>query len=210
MKIAIFLFDGVTALDAVGPYESLSRLPTTEIVFVGKAIGPVRTGNRFLALNADRAISDMTDADIVIVPGGLGDGLTAIVSDAETRDWLRDIDRRTIWTCAVCTGSLVLGAAGLLRGRRGATHWRARNALDQFGAEYCNDRVVFDDKYVTSAGVSAGLDMGLELCERIAGRELAEAVELSMQYDPKPPFGTGRFEDATPERIGLVENTLRK
>lgn len=204
MRILIYLFDGVTALDAVGPYESLSRLPEVEICFVGRRTGPIRTGDGFLALQADRAIDGETEADMLIVPGGERNAVRRELEDAQLKAWIAAIDAGTSRTCSVCTGTLILAAAGLLNGRRAATHWGARDYLKHFGAAYSAERVTQSGKYWTSAGVSAGIDLGLRLCAQIAGREIAEAVQLSMEYDPEPPFAAGSFADATPERLALV------
>jgi len=204
MRILIYLFDGITALDAVGPYESLSRLPEVEIGFVARRAGPVRTGDDFLSLHADSGIDKEAAADMLIVPGGQSDSVRRELGDEALRDWLKVLDAVTARTCSVCTGSLILGAAGLLNGRRAATHWGARDFLSRFGATYSGQRITEDGKYLTSAGVSAGIDLGLGLCAEIAGRETAEAVQLSMEYDPEPPFAAGSFDDATPERIAAV------
>ncbi|HEX9948403.1 MAG TPA: DJ-1/PfpI family protein [Allosphingosinicella sp.] len=204
MRILIYLFDGVTALDAIGPYESLSRLPGVGIRFVGRRAGPVRTGDGFLGLNADTGIDDESEADMLIVPGGKRHGVQRETADEALLAWLAALDAVSTRTCSVCTGSLILGAAGLLQGRRAATHWGAREYLSHFGATYSGERVTEDGKYLTSAGVSAGIDLGLRLCAEIAGREVAEAVQLSMEYDPDPPFAAGNFADATPERLAAV------
>jgi transcriptional regulator GlxA family with amidase domain len=204
MRILIYLFDGITALDAIGPYESLSRLPGVDIRFVGRRAGPVRTGDGFLALNADTGIDQESEADMLIVPGGKRNGVQREMGDEGLLTWLEALDSGTTRTCSVCTGSLILGAAGLLQGRRASTHWGAREYLGHFGATYSAERVTEDGKFLTSAGVSAGIDLGLRLCAEIAGREMAEAVQLSMEYDPDPPFQAGNFKDATPERLALV------
>ncbi|HEX8379596.1 MAG TPA: DJ-1/PfpI family protein [Allosphingosinicella sp.] len=204
MLILIYLYDGVTALDAVGPYESLSRLPGVEIRFVGRRAGPVRTGDGALALNADTGINDEIAADMLIVPGGRRAGVQREMGEERVLGWMAVLDTVTTRTCSVCTGSILLGAAGLLEGRRASTHWGARDYLGHFGATYSAERVTEDGKYLTSAGVSAGIDLGLTLCAEIAGREMAEAVQLSMEYDPKPPFDAGNFRDATPERLAMV------
>jgi transcriptional regulator GlxA family with amidase domain len=205
MRILIYLFDGITALDAVGPYESLSRLPEVEIGFVGRRAGPVRTGDGFLSLQADSGFDEEEAADLLIVPGGQRDAVRRELGDEGLRRWIAAIDAGTRRTCSVCTGSLILGAAGLLKGRRASTHWGARDHLGHFGATYSGERITGDGKYLTSAGVSAGIDLGLVLCAEIAGRETAEAVQLSMEYDPEPPFGdAGDFAAATPERIAAV------
>lgn len=204
MRILIYLFDGVTALDAIGPYESLSRLPGVEIRFVGRRPGPVRTGDGFLALNSDTGIDEESEADMLIMPGGKRHGVQREMGDEALLTWLAAVDAVTTRTCSVCTGSLILGAAGLLDGRRASTHWGAREYLGHFGATYSADRVTEDGKYLTSAGVSAGIDLGLVLCAEIAGPEMAEAVQLSMEYDPAPPFDAGNFRKATPERLAMV------
>ncbi|MEA3064896.1 MAG: hypothetical protein QOJ27_1342 [Sphingomonadales bacterium] len=204
MRILIYLFDGLTALDAIGPYESLSRLPEVEIGFVARRAGLVRTGDDFLSLNADSGIDEEDAADMLIVPGGQRDSVRRELGDEALRTWLAAIDATTTRTCSVCTGSLILASAGLLKGRRASTHWSAREYLPRFGATYSPERVTEDGKYMTSAGVSAGIDLGLTLCAEIAGRDIAEAVQLSMEYDPDPPFAAGNFAEATPERIALV------
>lgn len=210
LNILIYLFDGITALDAVGPFESLSRSKDINVTFVGRRAGSVRTGNGFLALTADRGIDDIKAADVLIVPGGHINGLREAFSDPELHAWIRQIDATSRLTCSVCTGSLILGAAGLLSGRQASTHWRAKDGLARYGAVYSPARITRDGKYVTSAGVSAGIDLGLTLCGELLGTEMAEAIELSMQYDPKPPYGTGDPElHATPERVRTVEETLR-
>jgi len=204
MRILIYLYDGVTALDAIGPYESLSRLPGVQIGFVGRRPGFVTTGDGFLGLSCDTGIEEERTADMLIVPGGRRAGVQSVMGDMALLQWLAATDATTKRTCSVCTGSLILGAAGLLEGRRASTHWGAREYLSPFGATYSSERVTEDGKYMTSAGVSAGIDLGLRLCAEIAGREMAEAVQLSMEYDPEPPFAAGNFKDATPERLAMV------
>ncbi|MCD7443293.1 DJ-1/PfpI family protein [Streptomyces lincolnensis] len=189
MQIAIVLFDRFTALDAVGPYETLGRLPGAETVFVAEGAGPVRTDKGDLALMADRAFAEVPHPDIVVVPGGPGQ--TPQMENGTLLDWLRAVDATSTWTTSVCTGSLLLAAAGLLRGRRATSHWLALDFLKRFGAEPAEERVVTDGKYVTAAGVSAGIDMGLTLLGRIAGDEHAQAVQLLTEYDPRPPYDAG-------------------
>ncbi|MEJ1200039.1 MULTISPECIES: DJ-1/PfpI family protein [unclassified Streptomyces] len=194
MQIAIVLFDRFTALDAVGPYEMLSRVPKAETVFVAERTGPVRNDSGSLALTADRTLADVPDPDVVVVPGGPGQDTQM---DNETLlDWLRTVDATSTWTTSVCSGSLLLAAAGLLTGRRATSHWLALNLLKQFGVEPTGERVVTDGKYVTAAGVSSGIDMGLALVGRIAGDEHAQAVQLLTEYDPRPPYDAGSPEKA--------------
>ncbi|MFE9613042.1 DJ-1/PfpI family protein [Streptomyces sp. NPDC006012] len=193
MQIAIVLYDRFTALDAVGPYDTLGRLPGAETVFVAERTGPVRNETGNLALTADRTLADVPDPDIVIVPGGPGQ--TPQMDNAVLLDWLRTADATSTWTTSVCTGSLLL-AAGLLDGRRATSHWLALDALTGFGVRPTGERVVFDGKYVTAAGVSSGIDMGLALLGRIAGDEQAQAVQLLTEYDPQPPYDAGSPEKA--------------
>ncbi|MFF7604080.1 DJ-1/PfpI family protein [Streptomyces parvulus] len=194
MQIAIVLFDRFTALDAVGPYETLGRLPDAETVFVAERTGPVRTDTGNLALTADRTLADVPAPDIVVVPGGPGQ--TPQMENEPLLDWLRTADTTSTWTTSVCTGSLLLAAAGLLRGRRATSHWLALEHLRRFGAEPTGERVVTDGKYVTAAGVSSGIDMGLTLLGRIAGDDHARAVQLLTEYDPQPPYDAGSPEKA--------------
>ncbi|WP_405867140.1 DJ-1/PfpI family protein [Streptomyces sp. NBC_00005] len=198
MQIAIVLFDRFTALDAVGPYETLGRLPDAETVFVAERTGPVRNESGNLALVADRTLAEVTAPDIVVVPGGPGQ--TPQMENTVLLDWLRTADATSTWTTSVCTGSLLLAAAGLLEGRRATSHWLALDFLKQFGAEPTGERMVSDGKYVTAAGVSSGIDMGLTLLGRIAGDEHAQAVQLLTEYDPQPPYDAGSPEKA-PARL---------
>ncbi|MFE2051637.1 DJ-1/PfpI family protein [Streptomyces sp. NPDC059459] len=194
MQTAILLFDRFTALDAVGPYETLGRLPDAETVFVAEQAGPVRTDTGNLALVADRTLAEVPAPDIVVVPGGPGQ--TAQMENGALLDWLRAADTTSTWTTSVCTGSLLLAAAGLLAGRRATSHWLALSFLERFGAEPTGERVVTDGKYVTAAGVSSGIDMGLTLLGRIAGDDHARAVQLLTEYDPQPPYDAGSPQKA--------------
>ncbi|GAA2938886.1 MULTISPECIES: DJ-1/PfpI family protein [Streptomyces] len=189
MQIAIVLFDRFTALDVVGPYEMLSRTPGAETVLVAERPGPVRNETGSLALTADRALTDVPAPDVVIVPGGPGQ--SAQMDDEVLLDWLRTADTTSTWTTSVCSGSLLLAAAGLLTGRRATSHWLALDLLRTYGADPTGERVVTDGKYVTAAGVSSGIDMGLTLLGRIAGDTHAQAVQLLTEYDPQPPYDAG-------------------
>ncbi|OQQ19332.1 glutamine amidotransferase [Streptomyces sp. M41(2017)] len=194
MQIAIVLYDRFTALDAVGPYETLGRLPDADTVFVAERTGPVRSDTGRLALIADKSLAEVSHPDVVVVPGGPGQG--AQMDNEVLLDWLRTADGTSAWTTSVCTGSLLLASAGLLEGRRATSHWLALDGLEKFGAEPTGERVVFDGKYVTAAGVSSGIDMGLTLLGRIAGDEHAQAVQLLTEYDPQPPYDAGSPEKA--------------
>lgn len=202
MKIAILIFDKLTALDAIGPYEVLSRLPEAELSFVAKEAGPKRTDTGALALTADLGLDQLTDPDIVLVPGG--EGNRPLLEDGEVLDWLRAAHQATTWTTSVCTGSLVLAAAGILRGKRATSHWAYRDQLREGGAEPVAERVVVDGKIVTAAGVSAGIDMALQLTALEFGDDLARAIQLGIEYDPEPPFDSGSPEKADPQLVELV------
>ncbi|MGW6255839.1 DJ-1/PfpI family protein [Streptomyces sp. NPDC055085] len=204
MQIAIVLYDRFTALDAVGPYETLGRLPDADTVFVAERTGPVRSDTGRLALTADKSLAEVPRPDIVVVPGGPGQG--AQMGSEVLLDWLRTADGTSAWTTSVCTGSLLLASAGLLEGRRATSHWLALDGLKEFGAEPTGERVVFDGKYVTAAGVSSGIDMGLTLLGRIAGDEHAQAVQLLTEYDPQPPYDAGSPEKAPAHLVDRFRN----
>jgi transcriptional regulator GlxA family with amidase domain len=189
MQIVFLLFDQITALDAIGPYEVLARLPAAKVIFAAPARGIVRTDNGFLGLAADAALDEVRAADILVVPGGFG--TRRLERDRRVLDWVRAIDETTTITASVCTGALVLGAAGLLRGRRANTHWAVRERLAEHGAIPTADRIVRDGKYATAAGVSAGIDLALALAIELAGEPLAQAIQLGIEYDPAPPLDCG-------------------
>jgi len=188
------LFEGITALDIVGPYEVLQRLPEADVKFVAESAGEVRTDNTFLALVADHARSEITSADVLVVPGGFA--TRALESDPDLLEWIRAIDATSTWTTSVCTGSMLLAAAGLLEGKEATTHWASLERLAEYGAIPTGRRVVEQGKIVTAAGVSAGIDMALTLAARIAGDEYAQGIQLGIEYDPQPPFDSGSLEKA--------------
>jgi len=203
MNIAIPLYDRFTALDAIGPYEVLSRLPGARVTFLASEAGPVRTDNGMLTVEAERSLAELPAPEIIVVPGGPGE--VGARAGEEMLEWLRGADRTSNWTTSVCTGSLILAAAGLLRGKRATSHWLAMDALAALGAEPTSERVVFDGKTVTAAGVSAGIDMALALAARLAGREVAEAIQLGIEYDPQPPFDAGSPQKAPAEVRARLE-----
>jgi putative intracellular protease/amidase len=209
MRTTILIFDGITALDAIGPYEVLSSVPGWEVQFAGPRAGEVRTGDGSLGLTADLALEqvDAAATDVLLVPGG--EGNRALMEDERLLDWVRELDRATTWTTSVCTGSLVLGAAGLLEGRRATGHWLYLDPLRAFGAEPTSERVVVDGKLITAAGVSAGIDMALDLVARAAGPEVAQAVQLGIEYDPQPPFDAGSPAKAPAAIVELVSTLSR-
>ena len=202
MKIAIPIFDRVTALDAVGPYEVLSRLPGAEVAFVSFEPGLQRTDTRMLALNADYALDDIPEPDVVLVPGGFG--TRALMHDERMLSWLRHAHETTTWTTSVCTGALLLAAAGLLDGLDATTYWSVRDMLAEFGARPVAERFVEQGKIITAAGVSAGIDMALHLAAHVAGPEVAQAIQLGIEYDPQPPFDAGSVEKADPRLVEAI------
>ena len=208
MDIAILLFDRLTALDAIGPYEVLQRLPGAQVRFVAAARGPVRTEQGMLGLIADFALDEVTSADLLLVPGGIG--TRPLVDDEPTLEWIRAVDAGSDWTTSVCTGSLLLGAAGLLAGKEATTHWRVLDLLRNFGATPVSRRVVEQGKVITAAGVSSGIDMALTLAAHIAGDEVAQAIQLGIEYDPQPPFDSGSVTKATPRIVDLARYGLKK
>ncbi|MFI7675995.1 DJ-1/PfpI family protein [Actinophytocola sp. NPDC049390] len=207
MRITILLFDRMAALDAIGPYEVLRYSENAEVVFVGKEKGEVRAGQGTLGLVADAALSDVRETDVVLVPGGPGQ--VDLMADDEVLSWLREIDKTSTWTTSVCTGSLVLAAAGLLAGRKATTHWLAQDQLPAFGVEAVAERVVFDGKYVTAAGVSAGIDMALTLVDRVAGNVAAQAIQLGLEYDPRPPYDAGSPSKAPSQMVASMRENSR-
>jgi putative intracellular protease/amidase len=202
MNIAILLYDRLTALDAIGPYEVLSRLPGATTKFVAAEPGEITTDNGMLTLAAKHSLAELPDPDVVVVPGGPGE--VAARAGEPVLEWLREAHEHTTWTTSVCTGSLILAAAGILDGKRATSHWLALGTLRELGAQPQTERVVFDGKIVTAAGVSAGIDMGLTLAAKIAGDQVAQAIQLGIEYDPQPPFDAGSPEKAPAEIVELL------
>jgi putative intracellular protease/amidase len=198
VQIAIVIFDRFTSLDAIGPYQVLSHLPGAEVVFVAERTGPVGDDSDALRLWASAVFADVSRPDIIVVPGGPGQADQ--MDGGPLQQWLLAADKHTRWTTSVCTGSLILAGAGLLDGRRATSHWLALDELQRLGASPASERVVFDGKYVTAAGVSAGIDMGLTLAGQVAGDTVAQSIQLGVEYDPQPPYDAGSPAKA-PEAI---------
>jgi transcriptional regulator GlxA family with amidase domain len=206
MQIAIPLFDRFTALDAVGPYQVLSALPGARVRFLGPEAGPIRTDNEMLTVVAEAPWEDAPDPEVLVVPGGVG--TRTLLDDERMLDWVRSVHRTSRFTTSVYTGSLVLAAAGLLDDVDAASHWLELDTLAALGANPTSERVVERGKVITAAGVASGIDMALQLAERIAGPEVAQAIQLAMEYDPQPPFDSGSPEKAPPEVVELVRSVV--
>jgi transcriptional regulator GlxA family with amidase domain len=191
IRIAIPVFDRMTALDAIGPYEVLQRIPSFDITFVGHAVGEVRTENAMLGLRADATFEELAEPDVIVFPGGVG--TRPLEHDERVLDWVRHAHAGTRFTTSVCTGSIVLGAAGLLDGLTATTHWSCYRELAAHGAEPSANRVVehLDRRIITAAGVSSGIDMALRLVELLVDRTAGQAAQLMIEYDPQPPFDSG-------------------
>ena len=207
MQIAALIFDKITVLDIVGPTEVLSWVPGSEIVWVGKEKGPIRAAPTGLAITVEHTLEEVSSADILIIPGG--PGVRLLLQDERVLDWVRKVHATTKWTTSVCTGSLLIGAAGLLKGLEATTHWNAAATLESFGASYREKRVVPQGKIVTSAGVSSGIDMALWLVGKIAGDDAAREAQLCIEYDPQPPYDSGAPSKATPIVIEKARATVK-
>ena len=191
IQVAIPVFNRITALDAIGPYDVLQRIPWADVVFVGATRKSVRTDNGFLGIEVDATFEEVTEPDVIVFPGGFG--TRVLIHDETVLDWLRHAHRTTLFTTSVCTGALVLAAAGLLDGLEATTHWKSLEYLGQLGAVPTSKRVVehLDQRIITSAGVSSGIDMALRLVELLVDRTAAEGIQLYIEYDPQPPFDSG-------------------
>jgi transcriptional regulator GlxA family with amidase domain len=207
MQTAFLLYDRFTALDVVGPYEVLASVPGAETVLVAERAGPVRNDHDTLAISAECSLDEVSAPDIVVVPGGLGTRL--LLEHEPLLGWLRRVHERTAWTTSVCTGSLLLAAAGLLKDAPATTHWVMRETLSSLGAVPVADRVVEHGNIITAAGVSAGIDLALQLVQRIHGDEAAKAVQLGIEYDPEPPFDAGAPEKLPRPIADAVERVFR-
>ena len=207
MLTAYLLYDRFTALDVAGPYEVLASVPGSESVFVAERPGPVRSDRDALAIVADHALDDVEAPDVVVVPGGLG--TRRLLNHEPVLSWLCRVHETTTWTTSVCTGSLLLAAAGLLDAAPATTYWLARERLESLGARVVDDRVVQHGKILTAAGVSSGIDMALRLVQLTHGDEVAQAVQLGIEYDPDPPFDGGSPEKVAPEISQAVSAVFR-
>jgi len=206
MQVAYLLYDRFTALDITGPHDVLNSVPGNESIFVAEQAGPVRNESDTLSLVADASLEEVPSPDIIVVPGGFGNRM--LLEREPLHEWIRGVHETSKWTTSVCTGSLLLAAAGLLDGVPATTHWLARDLLAELGAKTVPDRVVEHGRIITAAGVSSGIDMALELVTKINGKEVAQAVQLGIEYDPQPPHDAGAPEKAPAEIVELVRATF--
>ncbi|MCY1076344.1 DJ-1/PfpI family protein [Archangium lansingense] len=206
MDIAFLLYENMTSLDFIGPYQVFAMVPGARIHLVATEAGPVRT-DAGVRIYAEQRLEEVPRADILVVPGSSDPSKP--MGDERVLSWLRTVDESSKWTTSVCTGSLILGAAGLLKGKRATTHWMVTDALRQFGATPVAERVVFDGKLVAAAGVSAGIDMALTLVAKEFGDMVAQSVQLGIEYDPAPPFATGSLRSAPPAVIEATKAMLQ-
>ncbi|MFQ3588873.1 MAG: DJ-1/PfpI family protein [Chloracidobacterium sp.] len=204
--IAVYIYPGLTALDAIGPYEILRGLPGATVQFVAQERGPVTVDSTFLRLQADASWDEVKQADILVVPGG---NAPAQMRNPAALAWLRQIHATTRWTLSVCTGSLILAAAGVITGGEAATHWSARDHLRRFGVTPSRARVTRQGKIITAAGVSAGIDAALTLAALECDQSTAECIQLFIEYAPQPPFYAGTPETASPEVIARTRLFLK-
>ena len=205
-RVVVPIFEDITALDAVGPYEVLNRLPGTEVIFCSTTTGTKFTDTRTLGMMATHTLDEIDRADVLVMPGGFG--TRPLCEDETWLDWIRAIHETTDWTTSVCTGSLVLAAAGLLKGLRATTHWSELETLAHYGAEPTQERVVEQGKIITAAGVSSGIDMALVLVQRLMGDEVSQAIQLAIEYDPQPPFDSGSLAKAPQPVIDLLRAAM--
>jgi putative intracellular protease/amidase len=206
--VTILLYDNFTALDAIGPYEVLRLLPGARVQFVAKTAGVQHSDARSLGLVAERDLGSVSSSDLLVVPGGPGQEVAE--RDPAIVDWVARIHATTRWTTSVCTGSLILGSAGVLKGLRATSHWMFLERLREYGVEPTLERVVEQGKVVTAAGVSSGIDMALRLAARVAGDDVAQAIQLGIEYDPQPPFDTGSPRKAPGHVVDLVRQMFER
>ena len=205
MHITFLFYDGMTTLDIIGPHEVLGRLPNVTIRRVAKEAGEIQAGLG-LKLVAEYSLSEISKTDILVIPGA--GNATSLAHEPQIINWIKMIHESTQWTTSVCTGSLILGAAGILQAKQATTHWAVLDRLPLWGAKPLSQRIVEDGKIMTAAGVSAGIDMALLLAAKVAGQDVAETLQLGIEYDPEPPFNAGSPEKAKPELCALLKDRL--
>ena len=206
MQIAFLIYEGLTALDIIGPYEVFNQIPGVDVRFVAKQPGSIRVDSGAFSIGVDHKLADVRRPEVFVVPGGIS-GTFAAAKDPEILSWVREAHASSRYSTSVCTGSLILGAAGLLKESNATTHWAAKELLEQTGATYTEQRIVVADKIITAAGVSAGIDMALYVMDKLVGPELAKLAQLNIEYDPEPPFDAG-----SPAKAGdaIVQRALEE
>lgn len=209
MKIIIYVYNGITMLDAIGPYEVLRNMTGAEIYFVAERIGEIKADSGFIDINVKHSITDMKEADILVIPGSTI-GFIEEIKKENVLKWIQEIDKTTKWTTSVCSGSMLLASAGLLEGLKATSHWKPINLLSNFGAIPTRERIVEQGKYITAAGVSAGIDMALFLANKIVGEDEAKAIQLAIEYDPQPIFDSGNYSNAEEKIVKIAEKKLSK
>jgi len=209
MKVVIYIYDGLTMLDAIGPYEVLRNIRDAEIYFVAEKRGEIKADSDFVHINAKYEIDDIKDADVLLIPGST---ITFVreMKNKRVLNWIKMIDKTTKWTTSVCSGSLILASTGLLKGKEATSHWKPINLLKEFGVTPKRERVVEQGKYITAAGVSAGIDMALHLSDKIVGEIETKAIQLLIEYDPNPKYKSGNYTKASKEVIKMAEIKLAK
>lgn len=207
MKVAILIYNGLTMLDAIGPYEVLSNLRDVEVFLVAKKRGEIKADTGFASLKAKYNFNDISEADILVIPGS-AISFVKVMNDEETLNWIKKIDQTSQFTTSVCSGSIILAKAGLLHGLKATSHWKPISLLEEFGVIPIRERIVREGKYITSAGVSAGIDMALYLCNELVGEDETKAIQLLIEYDPKPLYQSGNFTTCEPQIIKIAEKKL--
>jgi len=209
MKIAILIYNGITMLDVIGPYEVLSNIDGAEVFLVAKRKGEIKSDTGFVTLKAKYNFKDIKDADILLIPGSTI-AFINVMKDVKTLDWIKNIDSTTEYTTSVCSGSIILAKTGLLHNMKATSHWKTMPLLKEYNVIPTKERVVKDGKYITAAGVSAGIDMALVLCEELIGEDKTKAIQLLIEYDPKPIYQSGNIDTCEPEVITLAEKKLKE
>lgn len=207
MQIAFLAYEGLTCLDLIGPYEVFNATPGADVVFVNKTKGEIRVDSKAFGIVVDKALADVPHPDVFVVPGGL-EGTFAAAADEEILAWVREAHAHATLSTSVCTGSLILGAAGILDGKPATTHWAAKAMLENYGVTFTADRVVPHGNIITAAGVSSGIDMALAAVARLFDEDTAKAVQLGIEYDPQPPFDAGSPDKAGPKIQELALQAL--
>lgn len=209
MKIAILIYNGITVLDAIGPYEVLSNIDNAEVFFVAKRKGEIKSDTGFLTLKAKYNFKNIKEADILLIPGSTISFIN-VMKDNKTLEWIKQIDKTTQFTTSVCSGSIILAKTDLLNGKKATSHWKAITLLEEYNVIPTQERVVRDGKYITSAGVSAGIDMALILCEELIGEDQTKAIQLMIEYDPNPIYQSGNIKTCEQEIINIATKKLKQ